>query len=782
MSGAEIQFRVKQKAWVEIEKVRSNIARNGTVSSLFIPKVARLALTINKKIASSGINFFGLSENSPALKESYKRLFPTAFSQAIDKADNILQHRFHFLGRDFSLSDRIDWNRNPVTNQPYPRQHYSTISIGDTEKYGDIKYVWELNRHQFFIELAKAYFITGDEKYALKIREFITGWIDSNSYKLTVNWTSALESAVRIFSWIWTFYFTSESKIWDPDFKEKFTRNLLLEAAFIEENLSYYYSPYNHLIGELAALTFLGTVFPFSKELITWRDKYWIVLENQVEKQFHEDGFTVEQASYYHHFTLGFFLMTAILREKNSLPVSPSVWQRLEKALEFSMHLTRPDGHLPMIGDIDSARSIYFYQTDDMWNLRPFLALGAALFNRADMKYVAGDLSEEIFWLLSREGIGAYQQLTAKAPKELSQELKNSGYYIMRDGWSKSSNYCYFDCGEIAHGVHKDDTPSAAHGHADILSFELCIGGKPLIIDPGFHTYFGPQDWHRYFRSTKGHNVVEVNGRGHAVHGSPISWSNVSSPELLHWFSSPDIDVACGRIDRFSGLEDNIFMRRFILFKRPDYFLIVDQIIGKEAKDKIFDIDSYLHFPSGHVSFNSPAVLSDRKKIAVLALPQEADVSIQSGGEKPEQGWIAPGYGYRQAAPVMRISIQKALPVEYGMLFPTESGREIMSNFRMEERSDSFLRFNIQMKNWREIVVLNPDRKLFSKSIPKIQTDALIIKFHEEQDKITELFVAQFSHLELNGKQLKVDNPSGSSIRLKKIKTSEGNWQPIRSR
>lgn len=767
MSRAEIQFRVREKARVEIEKARSNFVRNGKTSSLFVPREAHLASILSEKIESSDIGFFGFSEDRLELKSVYRRLFRTEFSKAIERADNILEHKFHFLGRDFSLQGQIDWNRNPVTGKAYPRQHYSTILIGDTQQYGDIKYLWELNRHQFFIELAKAYFVTGDEKYTSSIKEFIDGWIISNPFKLTVNWTSALESAVRIFSWIWTFHFTNKSKIWNSELKKKFLHSLILEAAFIQEKLSYYFSPYNHLIGELAALTFLGTAFPFSRELTAWRDKYWSELESQVELQFHGDGFTVEQASYYHHFTLGFFLMTAILRKQNKLSVSSHVWGRLEKALEFSMHLTRPDGHTPMIGDIDSARSIYFYQPDDMWNLRPFLGLGAVLFNRADMKYVAGGSFEEILWIFGQDGLKTFQQISAKEPDELSRAFEKSGYFIMRDGWKKRSNFCYFDCGEIAHGVHADNTPSAAHGHADILSFELSVEGEPVVIDPGFHTYFGPQDWHRYFRSSMGHNVVEVNGRGQAISGGPITWSNVSGPEPFHWFSSPEIDLAYGGINCFSGLEDRVSVRRLIMFSKPFYFLIIDQIVGEGTGDRVFEIGSYLHFPPGNIRIEASTVLSNRKKLAVLALPSEANVRIESGGERPYQGWIALGYGQRAAAPVMKISMLHVLPAQYGMLFPVRNG-DAPINFSLSQISDSVLRFDIQVDEWKDIIFVNPTMELFAPEIyTSIETDAMITKAREEKNEISELFFAKVANLEISSKSVNIDNPAGIAVHLK---------------
>ena len=446
---------------------------------------------------------------------------------------------------------------------------------------------------------------------------------------LGINNTSVLEHAVRIYSWTWAYFFTKESSVWTDERRELLAKGFLLQGLMTEENLSYYYSPYNHLIGELAALAFLGTVYSKSRHTEIWRDRCWQEMEKQLQIQFHPDGFTVEQASYYHHFTVGFYLMGALLRQQNGLSVSSEVFQTMERALEFSMNLTRPDGQLPMLGDIDSARSIYFYRPETMWNLRPFLALGAVLFKRPDMKFVGGESFEEVLWLLGTDGIKTFEELPSEKPSHGSYCFDQSGYYIMRDGWESKDSYCCFDCGEIAHGVFKDSTPSAAHGHGDILSFELCIDGQPLIIDPGFYTYFGPLEWHRYFRSTRGHSTIEVNNAGQASHESRIAWSNVSSPKLEHWISTDEIDFVSGGIDRFANLNKDVIHRRSIFFWKGSYFLVMDEITGEGGNEQ-FQIESSLHFVPGELSFSANHLHYNKKLISLFALPDKVSVSYRN--------------------------------------------------------------------------------------------------------------------------------------------------------
>ena len=76
---------------------------------------------------------------------------------------------------------------------------------------GDKKITWELNRHQHFVKLGQAYWLTGDEKYAATFVDHLKSWMDQNPPKLGINWASSLEVAFRSISWLWALAFFKDS-------------------------------------------------------------------------------------------------------------------------------------------------------------------------------------------------------------------------------------------------------------------------------------------------------------------------------------------------------------------------------------------------------------------------------------------------------------------------------------------------------------------------------------------------------------------------------------------
>lgn len=768
MSRREIQFRVRQKVRNTVETTRWKLKQSNADPRLFEPPALRRFPPQSYPFPAAGLNFFGLAQSPQTLRRAFAQHFPQKREAVVGAAEACLRHEFHFLGEDFRLGESIFWNRNPLSGKDYPRVYYGLIDTFNTARFGDVKYVWELNRHQFFIEVAKAYLLSGDEKYAEKIWAWMESWIAENPHKIGINHTSVLEHAMRIFSWTWAYFFTRSSPVWTAGRLAQMAGSLLSQGLFIEENLSYFFSPYNHLIGELAALSWLGTVYSQHPVAGQWRERYWRELETQIGRQFHPDGFTVEQASYYHHYTLGFYLQLAELRRQNDLPVSAAVWNCLEKACQFAMYLTRPDGRIPMIGDIDSARSLYFYRPDDQWDLRAFQAVGAVLFRRPDMKFVAGEPAEEILWLNGPAGLERWAEIPAQEPAQLSCDFPQSGYYLMRDSWKAAGNYCCFDCGEIAAGLFKDDTPSAAHGHADILSFELCLDGKPLIINPGFYTYFGPIEWHRYFRSSRGNNTVEVDGCGQAVHDARIGWSQVSSAQPQCWVSTPELDIVGGAVDRFARHSPAVAQRRYVLFLKGDYFLIFDEIFSADAPSEA-TIESSLHFAPGTLAVAGNTLLYDDQPVAQLSLPQGAAVEIACGGQEVDQGWCAPGYGQRQAAPVLRMKMHLSLPLRMGMLFPLSATRESVASFHQSAAGEGVTAFTVARREGEDVVLFNPlQRSYCCPGQPPLETDALCTVIRRRNQE-SEFSFIKLNHLIQGGKRLDLASAGEQVLRFKSV-------------
>ncbi len=598
--------------------------------------------------------FFFFPERDQCRKIYREELFED-LDRARQRAEEFYQLQFNMLGAQFSYTDRIAWHVNPATGKTYEKRFYQDITIFVDDGKTDIKHVWEINRHQFFIELAKGYFLTQDEKYARRVVELFEDWVAENPYKIGVNWTSALEAAVRVYSWTWSLFFLADAPQVTPEFLHRLLQQVYLHGRFIRENLSYYFSPYNHLIGELSALNFLAQVFPELPESQEWEAFSWKALVEEMPRQFHPDGIIVEQATFYHHFTLGFYLMPALLKQQQGYSLPDTVQEYLQRSFQFNMMMTRPDGTFPSVGDIDNARSIYFREPEQ-WDFRNVLAIGAQMFQRSDWKWVAGRPWEEVLWFFGASGWGAYQQLPAKAPENTRAIFPQSGYGVARSQWDSKAHFCWMDFGEMADGIYPDDTFSAAHGHADILHFEITAYGKNFLIDSGFHNYRGNFEWHRHFRLTRAHNTIEIDGHSQATHGSRMMlWANVPQAQLLHQVVTPDLFYLRATHNGFDRLPGSPRHIRNFFFLFNTFWVVWDELLGSG----FHQVDAYLHFNADTMIELKQHMLHCRLKGEQLLIFSRGVLDqsqLQEGGEHPEEGWISPLYRHPQPAPQVTLS------------------------------------------------------------------------------------------------------------------------------
>lgn len=651
MSPKEIIFRASKGIQVFFEYVEYQINTKFLSKLRFYPTI--LPKDINRTFHEDIVKAFRHKNRDRFFTEIYDKdnrlhLIREFFDGPhwVSEANRIMNGELDLLGKSIQLPHGKGWQCDPIEKKFWPDDFYAKVKRNEKVKNWDIKYIWEINRHQFLIVLGKAFWLTGDERYADKIFFLIDNWIDHNPCNEGVNWTSSLELAVRSISWIWTFFFCSHSKERSLEFEKAFLTSLFQHAAYIEKHLSYYSSPYNHLIGEAAALHLIGSLLGEMPAGKRWEELGWSILKSRINDQFHEDGMSVEQATFYHHFTLGFYLQSVVLRLINNKPVSEKVLKRIEKALEFSLHITKPDGTIPMIGDTDNARSLYF-NLSHRWDFRGFLSLGAILFDRPDFKERSSGISEELLWLSTEKDLTRFMRMDSASPVPTSSPFFHSGYFISRDNWEEDANYLCFDCGEIAAGLSPNDLPSAAHGHADALSFELAVKGRSFIVDGGFYTYFGGLDWHKYFRHEEAHNTVILENHRQAEYCGRLKWKNVKKAELIQWESRQYHDSVTGKV-MFNKSE--FHLRQMTCAK--NHFWVVRDRVHKIEKNT--SIASFLHFaPQVELALN-------REKCEIFAVNDDlgllikyfghADVALEKGGNKPNSGWVAHGYGIKHPA------------------------------------------------------------------------------------------------------------------------------------
>ncbi len=132
---------------------------------------------------------------------------PEQVESITKSAEKICQHRFNLLGyRDLDYGREIDWHLDPVNGKRAPRDLWSKIKFLDFASVGDAKVTWELNRHQHFVTLAKAYRLTNDPRFASELIDQWRHWHKENPYPRGINWASSLEVAFRSLSWLWVYF------------------------------------------------------------------------------------------------------------------------------------------------------------------------------------------------------------------------------------------------------------------------------------------------------------------------------------------------------------------------------------------------------------------------------------------------------------------------------------------------------------------------------------------------------------------------------------------------
>ena len=77
-------------------------------------------------------------------------------------------------------------------------------------------------------------------------------------------------------------------------------------------------------------------------------------------QQYYEDGGSTEQALFYHNYCAGYLILAVLLREARGEVVSQPLKDCLERALAFTLWMTRSDGTVPRIGDTDNAACLLF--------------------------------------------------------------------------------------------------------------------------------------------------------------------------------------------------------------------------------------------------------------------------------------------------------------------------------------------------------------------------------------------------------------------------------------
>ena len=482
--------------------------------------------------------------------------------EVVNLAAEIRAHRFPVFCDVLETGPEIHWRRDYRAGIETGTRYFRLIPYLDSRRAGDHKIIWELNRHQHLVTLAQAYLFTGDRANLHEIVAQIESWFFQNPCSRGINWASALEAAFRGLSWIWIDHFAGHDL--PHDFRARWLKELYRHGIFIENNLSIYFSPNTHLLGEALALHALGLFFAQSR----WKKLGARIMHEQIRCQVRADGGHIEQSSYYHVYALDMFLLHASLAATDS-----AYLVKLRLMADYLDALLGASRRLPFIGDDDGGRLFHPYGTRDRFG-RATLATAALLLDRKEWMVCQSDFDSQARWWL-----GGNRFAPARGAEPISRLFAGAGLAVMCSGTT-----------QVIVSAGPFGPWNGGHSHAAALSIVARTGDTEILIDPGTYAYTadpGQRDW---FRSTAAHSAICIDGLGQAVPAGPFAWKDRPSVQILSWETSARhdlLDAAC--------LYRGFTHRRRVEFRKPGLLLVIDDIDGPPGEH---DVEQLWHLGS----------------------------------------------------------------------------------------------------------------------------------------------------------------------------------------
>jgi hypothetical protein len=598
-------------------------------------------ITCNTEVSKANM------ENIPFILKGIKNLNNSLIEKEykdslIQEAGAIYKHKFIIFGKEVEFKKNINWHLSE-NGGSWPNKRWYRITL-DSKKLGDVKYTWELNRHQHLTTLGRAYFYTKDEKFANEYRDEILQWIKSNPVEYGINWASGLEIALRAISWIASMDFFYPFFEKDKKFINLFSKEIWYSGMHIYKNLFYteHLMRNNHLIGESVGLLIISLYFDRKGEANKWFNKSLKILKRESERQIRKDGSSIEESSSYEVFSLYLLLIAVIAMRNNKINVPNEIMESIERGANFIRCLVKPNGELAKYGDCDDAKAIILSNNNQISDV---LNLSSVIFNKPDLKVNINHLfPENILFLLGAEALEKWNKMK-NLKEKYSKHFPEGKIGVI----NKNDIFFFVRFGNISE-----------HAHADIGHFLFNLSGEDIIVDSGTYKYNTAKELRNYFRSTKTHNTLTLNGINQSL---PVrTFSQFSLCKTVK-FSYDKVD----EFTEFYGTYQCAIKKRVFMFSRkfiyhPDGLIaIIDRINGNG------NFKGRLYF---HLDPLVAISLPDKNIVKLTSTGNKKDIFMLSkscNGKNLEMrekdSWISPSYGIKLKSSVLNFSYDSKLPL-----------------------------------------------------------------------------------------------------------------------
>jgi hypothetical protein len=606
---------------------------------------------------------------------------------SIKEAEEVINRKIF----GYQFDGEIDWTFNPTA-----------------ETSRDNEWSWSLYRNIYWQPLARAYAMTGDEKYArefiCQMKSFTAAWpvepfMEDPEYAKKFVFPGHpwrhIETAIRIYTtWLPCYMIFRRSPSWDREGWLVFLNQISDHAEYLMTHYTNHERSSNWLTMESGALLQMGIMFPEMKNAPEWKLTGYRRVTHEIKYSFDNDGIHMERTPVYHLVAALVYFQALRLCELNNIPIPPYGPPVFVKAAEFLLHLVKPDFSTPMIGDADredllarkSDESVYegmnlSFDPLDMNEIRAFFKKMADFSGR-----------EDFLW-------AATGRKSGHEPEKRNFAWKDAGIYVMRTGWSAGGSYM------LVHGVQLERGEKSTHSHNDTGHLELSIRGEDVLVDCGRYIYNSScwKDWRHYFTSAVSHNTLFVDDHtmGTVPGVTRVRGVRTHCHEFTETGNYQLIDISH---NGYAFMDDPVFHRRRVIRLAGDVFIIDDRITGPGLSKHDFRL--YFNFAPGKLEALDSYSCKYRKETGTgyfftSIVKENFEMVYLNGSTDPKGGWISYGYSERKPIPQLYIASRGPAPLRFiSAICPSDitvTGSGDLRNARME--ITGLFNYRVEFKN-----------------------------------------------------------------------------------
>ncbi len=522
------------------------------------------------------------------------------------RADRVCQHIFSWFGREADLGPDIDWTAN---------------GFDPNEPEFTPEWTYDLNRFGFWRDLSRAYWATGDEKYAQEWIAQMLDWVHDQPPPVLGNPNTApcwrtIEQGIRTAgSWMDAYYSFLGSPSLTPEAHCTYLKSFVEHARTLTRmTVEHPEHGGNWVTMECNGLAHIGVMFPEFTEAEHWRDVAYGRLLMELDRQVYPDGAQKELTTGYHQVARGNFFRALAPAQRNNVATPEGYLEKLKRMYYYNLYCMAPGGYLPPLNDAGRGNiKKTLQEAYDTWGDPKFL------------------------W-------GATDGAEGKPLEFTSYFFPWAGQAIMRSGWGKDDRYLMFEIGPFGTG----------HQHEDKLGLYLEGYGRPLLTEAGTYSY-DHSKWRRYVLSTAAHNTIMVDGMGQHRRGLRETYEN-KEPMTDCWATTEVFDWATGIYKSGYGpmLDENgkglghdhdlteVQHERTVIFVRPDYYVVIDRILGEgeHTYSDLFHLDADEAAADKDTLVVSTQQEGEANLTLIPVATEGLSLRMVKGQEDPVQGWI----------------------------------------------------------------------------------------------------------------------------------------------